>query len=289
MEEMTFTGLGTRWSVSVDADRLEDTSREAILQYVKNFEQRFSRFLETSEVNAFRNARAGTYRISPDLARLLDRASRLRELTEGRFDPAVGQLIEHAGYDADYRFAVDEGVESFCLPQWSLAGNELTLDGSTVFDLGGIGKGYCIDGVAEVLRKHGYLHYLVEGGGDMVGTTKATGEAFRVAVEWPGREGVAVGVVELHNQALAASDSFRRRWGAWHHIIDPKTKTSVQGVIGCVAVAPSAWDADCMTSGLFLSLPEQHARLAQAFQASYLVFQENETVTVSSNWKGELF
>jgi thiamine biosynthesis lipoprotein len=123
MEEMTFTGLGTRWSVSVDADRLEDTSREAILQYVKNFEQRFSRFLETSEVNAFRNARAGTYRISPDLARLLDRASRLRELTEGRFDPAVGQLIEHAGYDADYRFAVDEGVESFCLPQWSLAGN----------------------------------------------------------------------------------------------------------------------------------------------------------------------
>jgi thiamine biosynthesis lipoprotein ApbE len=88
---------------------------------------------------------------------------------------------------------------------------------------------------------------------------------------------------------LAVSDSFRRRWGDWHHIVDPQAREAVRTVVGCAAVAPCAWDADCMTSGLFLSRPEGYADLTARFQASYLVFFADGTVRVSENWNGELF
>jgi thiamine biosynthesis lipoprotein len=288
-DTFVFQALGTQWSVTVDGAVLDEASREAVLGYVRTFEGRFSRFREDSEVNAFRSASAGTYGISETFAELLGRADRLRGLTGGVFDPAAGGLLERAGYDARYRFVPDAGTGGFRLPRWSLDGRSLVLDGPAAFDLGGIGKGYCIDRVAGILRDRGYGFYVVEGGGDMVATSKADGSSYRVAVEWPGRPDTAVGVVELKDRGLAVSDSFRRRWGAWHHIVDPRTREAVRTVVGCAAVAPLAWDADCMTSGLFLASPETYADLAGYFRADYLVFGENGTVRVSADWPGELF
>lgn len=288
METWNFSGLGTQWSVSVDSKALSDAVRGNILAFVGQFERRFSRFLETSEVNAFRHASSGTYTISPEFVELLDRAIVLRDLTGGVYDPAVGALIEGAGYDAQYRFA-SEDMSDFQLPHWSLEGNRLTLDGPVVFDFGGIGKGYCIDRVSDILERHGYQYRIVEGGGDMVATEKKNGDGFRVALEWPGKPDTAAGIAVLKHQGLAASDSFRRRWGHWHHIIDPITKEPVSRVVGCVAVADCAWSADCMTSGLFLSHPDRYTALGAHFHASYLVFFEDEAVHVSRNWKGELF
>jgi len=216
MEDFVFQGLGTRWSIASDGEILKEDATEAILIYVKDFEARFSRFLPESENNAFRNAHAGEYRISKEFALLLNVADRLRLLTNGRYDPAVGMLLEQAGYGAKNTKTPPEHVNDFILPVWSIAGDTLTLDGPAVFDFGGFGKGYCIDQISRILSDFGYEHFLVDGGGDMYGTVKKDLSPWKIAIEYPGKPEMALGTVLLENQGIAVSDSFRRRWGKWH-------------------------------------------------------------------------
>lgn len=289
METFAFSALGTKWSIGVDEEIFSGKAQRAILEAVTVFENRFSRFRMESEVNRFRDAQPGTYEISEQFAMLLTRANRLRTLTSGVYDPAVGGLLEHAGYDATYRLEADQKVETFRLPDWDLSGLKLTIDGPVVFDFGGIGKGYCIDLVAGVLERHGYQYYLVEGGGDMFGTTKKNGEGYRIALEWPGRPDTAFGVVTLNYQGVAVSDSFKRRWKKWHHILDPHTKRPIEFIVGCAGLAQSAFAADCMTSALFLASATQYGAIADELSAQYVVFRADNTVGVSGDWPGELF
>lgn len=290
METFSFSALGTQWTLLADGEIFDEGTQKAILDEVARFENRFSRFRPQSEVNQFRTSTAGTYAISQEFAVLLRRGEILRTLTSGRYDPAVGGILEHAGYDQHYRMEPDDELAGYTLPAWTLSGNKVTVNGPVAFDFGGIGKGYCIDLVATVLKKQGYQYFLVEGGGDMYGTSKRDGGGFRVALEWPGKQDTAFGVVELRHQGVAASDSFKRRWGStWHHIVDPLTKEPIVNVIGCAAVAPSAFAADCMTSGLFLAPRERYEELVEELQAEYVVFEQGGSARVSAHWSGELF
>ncbi len=287
--KFSFEAIGTHWNITVDDRELRETERNAILSYIADFDKRFSRFRPESEANRFREASAGTYEISPEFARLLERAHELRRLTAGRFDPAVAKLLETAGYDATYSLRPKKEVTSFVLPEWSLSGTSLRINGPVAFDLGGIGKGYCIDRVTELLRGFDLRYFLVEAGGDAFGTTKETGEPWRVALEYPGRPGVAAGLVNLANDAVAVSDTFRRRWKDWSHIVDAKSGSSVTRVIGAIAIAPNAWGADCMTSALFFSDETAYPRTARIYEAEYLTFKEDGRCLRSANWSGELF
>ncbi len=294
METFSFSALGTEWTLLIDESVFPVNHQKAILEAVAVFENRFSRFLPKSEVNQFRDASAGTYQISREFALLLTRADRLRTLTGGVYNPAVGGLLERTGYNQKYRLqADDQAISEYQLPEWSLTGEILTLSGGVVFDFGGIGKGYCIDMVATLLEKLGYEYFLVEGGGDMYGTKKRDGSAYKIALEWPGKPEMAFGVVELRYQGIAVSDTSKRRWGqgqgAWHHIIDPEKKKPIEGVIGATAVAPTAFAADCMTSGLFLAEPSRYRALTEELGARFVVFQKDGTVQVSPDWQGELF
>ena len=289
MEDFVFQGLGTHWNTTADGETLKDDVKTAILEYVQDFESRFSRFLLDSENNAFRNVQAGEYIVSEEFSQLLAIADQLRILTDGVYDPGVGMLLESAGYGAQDSKAVIKSVEEFTLPTWSLKERTLTLDGPVVFDFGGFGKGYCIDQVSKILKHFGYEHFIVNGGGDMFGTTKKDGSPWKIAIEYPGKKDMALGTVMLENQGIAVSDSFRRQWGRWHHLVNPQEKETVKNVVGGVAVADSALNADCMTSALFFSAPANYSSASKMYNAQYLLVQGDGLTKVSSLWRGELF
>ncbi len=288
MEAFSFSGLGTGWSVLIDGDVLRSEVKKDVLSYAEDFEKRFSRFLPHSEVNAFRTSEAGEYAISSDFLFLLQSADKLRLLTDGKYDPAVALILEDAGYGNAKKLTPLKRKEDSAMPKWSLLGNILSIDGPIAFDFGGIGKGYCIDGVAAIVRNAGYEYFLVEGGGDMVATTKADGSSFRVAIEYPEKPDTAASVIGLSNQGVAVSDIFRRRFGRWHHLIDAQEKKPIDTIIGSVAVAQDAFSADCMTSGLFFAPTQKYSLLASAFKSSYIVFQKDGTAQVSLDWMGEI-
>ncbi len=296
MNQFSFSALGTEWCIQVDdrvgeggQNKISNQLQQHILETTEQFDQQFSRFIPTSEANIFRNATAGTYPISKKFATFLQVCQQLQKDTNGAFDPAVGQVLELAGYNPDYNFQPGEDLTSFQLPTWKVRDQELTISGPVVFDTGGIGKGYWIDQLAKILRKHYFSHYIVEGGGDMVATTKQDGAPWRVALEWPGDSERVVGTVDLGNQGLAVSDMYRRKWGKWHHLINVKKLQPTQEVIWCAAIAKNAWEADQFTSILSLADSNLHAQLAKKRKAEYLVLHKDGQMHVSQNWPGEIF
>lgn len=288
MFEYSFTALGTEWTLLSDGKFFEPAVTKKILQAVETFEDRFSRFREGSEVNSFQTSVVGKYPVSEELYTLLERSLELRDLTGGRFDPAGAVILEHFGYDRNYSFTEKKG-EIPVVPEWSLHEGELVLASPIKFDLGGIGKGYCIDMVARILEGEGYQYYLVDGGGDMYATSKADGSPYQIALEWPNRPEVAYGVVELRYQGLAVTSPLGRRFGARHHIVDAKNGQNTSRVLGAVALGSSAWDADCATSALVQWPEVDRDAIQKAFRVESIMITDEEEILVSQGWPGKIF
>lgn len=296
MSSFQFTALGTAWSITIDqADSVQEVPQslwKSVVDRTAEFERRFSRFKDGSETRAFLKKAAGTHSISTEMCDLLSIADRLRTLTDGAYDPAVGGLLEAAGYNKDYRLKPDEQqLHDWHIPTWSLdqKKKQVTIDGPLLFDFGGMGKGYWIDQLSNFLLVSGYPYHLVEGGGDMFATTKASGQSWKIAIEYPGQQDQALGTYQLSNQGFAASDVFRRKWGKWHHFVDVSQNQPTQHLVGCVAVATTAWKADQITSVLALCQPAKFAQIVGQIGGEYVVLLANGEARVSSNWKGQLF
>jgi thiamine biosynthesis lipoprotein ApbE len=123
----------------------------------------------------------------------------------------------------------------------------------------------------------------------MMGTTKRNGEGWRIALEWPGRPEMAIGLSELKNQAIAVSDTFKRRWKNWHHLISAQSQKPLQEIVGLMAIAPTAFAADQCTSGLAFGSPKKFSKIAKAFKAEYLLVYEDQRLVTSPDWPGEFF
>lgn len=294
MAEWYFTALGTEWHITIDTDEstVSDALQQKILLATEAFNAQFSRFQAESEVCSFRDKAPGTYPISPELAQILRTADTLREISHGGYDPAVGTLLEHAGYDQNYSLRPQqEKLATWQLPGWTVDPTKpsIQITDSVVFDIGGMGKGYWIDRVSELIAQAGYTSYIVEGGGDMYATQKADDSAWKIALEMPGQPDTAIGVLELKHQGFAASDTFRRRWGDWNHLLQGKEKRAITHLLGCMAIAPTAWLADQATAVLPHLETAEYPVVTQELQAEYLVILADGSGHVSKNWPGELF
>lgn len=297
MAEYRFEAMGTVWSVVVADEQATDQKLadlwQEILIATNKFDQQFSRFIPTSEACAWQHALPGTYSISAEMCTLLKVANQLRELTAGAYDPAIGGLLEIAGYDNKYSLQPQvEKIQSWQLPNWSLDDKkgQITIDDGIVFDLGGMAKGYWVDKIAKLVKSAGWHHYLVDGSGDMVGTSKVDGSGWQIGVQWPGDKSRVLSLVELKNSGLAVSDVFGRRWRQdWHHLVNATTARPQKQAIGIAAAAPTAWLADQATAALGLVAPARLPIIAQALTAEYVVITANQTAHISPGWPGELF
>lgn len=288
-----FEGIGTHWNIDIDTTESTDLNNLWILieQEVSNFNSKFSRFREDSLVNLFKNSPAGEYQIDSELYSLLSFAKDLKEITYGKFDPAIGQLISDTGYNASYTFKPDQQkINHFTSPNWNLSPNNiLTIDGPVAFDLGGFAKGYLIDKISKLILDNDHRFHLVDAGGDIYATTKSDNSPWKVAVEFPGDRAKALGVVSLNHQALAVSDIFKRNWGTWHHIVDPVTKKPLTTIISCSTLAKRAMTADALTTALMLTDDKTRQTLTQTYKTEFLLITDKYTPIVSNNWPSDFF
>jgi thiamine biosynthesis lipoprotein len=222
-----------------------------------------SRFRPDSELSVLN--RSGRLRHpSPDLSQLTELALAARERTGGRFDPTVHDALVAAGYDRSFDEVVRGGaVLAASLPVACGGGVSVTgtggieLDAGVRLDFGGIGKGYAVDRVSDLLSAYGPC--LASAGGDL---------AVRGGV-WP--IGVETGdgqlTLELANGAIATSGSDRRRWttteGVAHHLIDPSTGRSAEtDLLRVTVVGRTAVEAEVLAKALYLAGAEVATREA---------------------------
>lgn len=219
-------------------------------------EQRWSRFLPSSDISRLARANGDSCVVSPDTRWLLDAMIAAHRITAGRFDPTMLREIVDAGYD---RSLADRGRRSITidLPHPGATIEDMELDGCTVrlpeglaLDPGGIGKGFAADLVSSELVHQGSAGALLSIGGDLSAVGRPPEpQGWRVTIEDPFSPPHELATFALSAGGVATSSTLSRSWYRGgrrrHHVLDPESGTSSTTDLATVTViAPSAWEAE---------------------------------------------
>jgi thiamine biosynthesis lipoprotein len=289
MQSRAFEAIGTGWEVRIDTTQNVESLFDAIQAHIETFDQQLSRFINTSEVHELKRKGAGTFDVSLKLGTLLRAGKVVEELTDGGFNLAIGEMLEKTGYNKEYAFQdAPETIESN-IGAWSIKNSSVTLSAPTLFDIGSIGKGLLIDEVAGLITKAGFQNFLVDAGGDIFATQKSNGQGWKIALEWPGKPELALGMVELRNQGFAASDVYKRRWKNWNHLVSAKTGQPLKHLLGCMSLAPSAFVADQITSAICFFPKKKYEEVREKLGGEYVALLADQTAHISPGWPGTFF
>ena len=252
-----------------DPPRLRAAGEEAFRE-IEWLETRLSRFLPASDVSRI-NARAATEAVpvEPWLFRLLKRALRLYDSTNGAFDLTVGPLMHAWGFYGDGGCMPNADTLEEARRRTGMHLVELDEAQRTVrfaregvaLDFGAIGKGYAVDEAMHILREAGVERAFLHGGtSTMYGLGKpADAEAWNVAIVDPRSPDEPVAVAALRDEALSVSatsgKSFEFEGVDYGHVLDPRLGKPVRGAVLAATVTTDAATADAVSTALLV-----HAR-----------------------------
>lgn len=233
---------------------------------VRELEERWSRFLPTSEISALNRRHGRAVRISDDTAVLLRRGIEAWSLTGGLFDPTILGDVVRAGYDRDLEAVIAapspgaSGLGLGCpgiVLEHDVAGWSAALPPDAGFDPGGIGKGLAADLVADDLLDAGAAGVCVNLGGDVrVSGDGPSGDGWTIDIDHP-HIADPVARVGLRSGGVATSTTLLRRWTidgeALTHVIDPNTGRPTRTDVALVSiVAGRAWLAEVLATACML-------------------------------------
>ena len=176
VQRHTFRAMGTTVGIvttsSVDRAAFVEAIR-TVGSTFRAYEERFSRFLEASELSMV-NARSGSWTpVSEGFSLMLSAALDGARRTNGLFDPTVLPALVAAGYDRDFNDVLAGARDALRIVapcgRWTdieREGNMIRLPPDVALDFGGIAKGWTVDVAAELVSE--LLPWvLVEAGGDL--------------------------------------------------------------------------------------------------------------------------
>jgi len=216
---------------------------QAAFDLADGLERELSRFIPNSDIGRINHLAAGACtRVSPSTMECLVIARHMFDLTGGAFDVSIGTGLPSLDLDPD------ESVVH-------------AISGDVRIDLGGIGKGYAVDLMAELLEEWGIERALVHGGFSSVLALEgpADRDGWPLTLSDPASPSTVLARLSVRQTALGASGL---RKG--DHIVDPRTGRPVRGRRAAWAAVPRPKPAGAGAP------TTDHARLAPAAVADAL-------------------
>ena len=215
---------------------------------------------EISRVNA--RAAAGPVAVSAELYGIVRRSIELSELSGGAFDitfDSVGQLYDYRRRQRPTEAQIAERLPQINYRHIVLGEQPPTIRFSvpgTRINLGGIAKGYAVERVIDGLRAAGVRHALATAGGDTRLLGDHRGEPWVIGIRDPDDRDRLITRLALDDEALSTSGDYERYFDEggkrYHHILDPRTGKSAQGVRSVTIVGADAVMTEGLTKTVFI-------------------------------------
>ncbi len=287
--QFSFEAIGTHWHIVIH-DKLDAQNEQQLVRIIKErieiFDKAYSRFRSDSLVIEM-SKKAGVYTLPGDAKKMIDLYADLYTLTKGHITPLIGQVLVDAGYDAVYSLTQHKPLEQ--PPAWNdvleYVFPTLTIKKPVLLDFGAAGKGYLIDLIGELLIKNSVTTFYIDAGGDILHRDSGSA-ALEIGLENPKNFDEVIGIIKLKNKSLCGSAGNRRKWGNFHHIMNPYTLSSPREIIATWVVADSTLLADGLASCLFFVAP---GTLTSSYAFEYLVVYSDMSIEKSGGFPGELF
>ncbi len=238
---------------------------QAAFAEVDRLELEMSRFIENSDIARLNSALPGEIvEVGMEVFDCLTRAVEMYEQTGGAFDITVGALYEcwlnddrtvRRPSEAEVERARElTGMNHLKLDTESF-GVEVLAEGLQV-DLGGIGKGFAAEKVADILREWSLGQALVLAGASSVLSVSVPDgmSGWPMRLSNPSKPGEILARFELTEGALSGSG---RQKG--QHIIDPREAAAgpVEGRLAAWSMAPDAVAADASSTAFMVLEPQE--------------------------------
>jgi thiamine biosynthesis lipoprotein len=255
-QTFTFEAIGTHWWIEIFDDISDEelkATKGRLELLCSQFNQAYSRFRPDSYISIL-NERRVLENPPAELVKLLTYGKQLYLRSETTFNFLTGHILEARGYDASYSFIPKETEsQKICNPLTDLeiSKDVITLQCGKV-DLGGYGKGWLIDKLADNLKAHNIAHFLVNGGGDMYATSDDNGEGITIYLEHPTEAGKYLQETTIKNQGFAASSPFKRNWKHHDKEYDHIVTDSNTPRLAAFVKASTATEADAFTKPCLL-------------------------------------
>ncbi len=265
--------MGSPCEILVGTDHKDDATKlaEIAAQEAWRVEDKFSRYLPGNIIHRINHSVGEAVAVDSETSELLDFASSLFDISEGRFDITSGVLREVWNFDGGDKIPDDATVAQVLRRVgWQKARWEaplLQLQDGMQIDFGGIGKEYAVDRAAALLAEHSEVPCLVNFGGDLYATPPPEGFAgWQVGVDAVGVSGTRnLKKIRLRNGALATSGDARRfllkDGRRFSHILDPRSGWPIEDAPRAITVAADT----CTQAGMLATLAMLKGADAEAF------------------------
>jgi len=265
MQRFSHEAMATTFEVIIlhEDVRYAQQAAWAAFNELDRLEAELSRFIENSDISRINNlAPKGSLPVGLDAFECLQISTRIYDETDGAFDITIGSLL-------DCWLNEDKTMRTPSQQQLNLARERtgihlLKLDeaehtvqvlaGPVQIDLGGIGKGYAVDRMAELLRDWSIDTAVIHGGYSSVLALDAPSgtKGWPLTLSNPVNRKQTLAGLHLQGRALSGSGLQQGR-----HIIDPRTAQPVVGKRAAWACAPDAATADALSTAFMVMTPDE--------------------------------
>lgn len=256
--KLTGAVFGTSYSIIYDSD----------INYEKQFDSLFyviNKSMSTYQVNSdiSKLNRNETVEIDNHFINVYDASKEIFGLTEGAFDPTIGNVVNAWKFGAENTIEVVDSLKIDSLMQYVGYDNTYRLKRSIIksnpnvyLEFNAIAKGYGVDVIGEFLESQNVKNYLVEIGGELRAKGRNTEKhsKWKVGVEEPNFEGgqSILKAISLKNEAMATSGTYRKfkvdeNGNRYAHIIN--TETGYPSKTNLLSVSVIA--ENCMTADAY--------------------------------------
>lgn len=269
---ITFIAMASPCEILLSSPEASEAQKAASLAFTETIriERKYSRYRAENIIHQINHSEGEPVAVGDETFRLLTYAGQCYELSQGKFDVTSG-VLRRAWEFKGKEVVPDENLIEDLL---NLVGwDKVVLENKTIrlrpgmeIDLGGVGKEYAVDRVADLLHSITNQPLLVNFGGDIraIGKNPKSGP-WRIGIEKPTESGSALGMVELVNGAVATSGNAQRycfvKGKRRGHILDPTTGWPVRNAPLSVTVIA----ANCLEAGLLSTLAMLQGEKAESF------------------------
>jgi len=236
----------------------------------RRIEKKYSRYRDDNIVHAINSSQGNAVAIDDETSRLLHFADQCYIMSGGLFDISSGVLrkawtFKGAEVDPDAK-AIIKLLDRVGWQKARLTADSIKLKYGMEIDLGGIGKEYAVDRVAQILFGQNSLAVMVNFGGDIrVAAPDGEKRKWTIGIENPRQENSPVGHIEIVSGAVATSGDSRRycmyqgkRLG---HILNPRTGWPIEDLPRSVTVIGE----NCLEAGFLATLAMLRGAGAEEF------------------------
>jgi FAD:protein FMN transferase len=268
--ESSAEAMGSTYSIVIygeDRDRMEAAAERAFDE-ARRLDLLLSNYLPGSawsEVNHYAAERAVS--VPQDLFNLLAACVEYSRKSDGAFDITVGPLMRVWGFYKGSGHLPKPGEVSTALANVGYKNLILDAANHTIrfarkgveMDPGGIGKGYAVDRMVDILKKEQIRIALVSASGSSIyGMGAPPGEpGWTIGIRDPKDESKTVQDIVLKDESLSTSGNYEKFFEAdgkvYAHIMDPRTGYPAPGMLSVSIVSPRTIDSEAWCKPFFIN------------------------------------